>query len=86
MYDELTWEQIKALAAQERLSRETLEKQVAQSGDFELALRLARACVRDGKLAEALGYYDQAELLGHADAHTERRIVAQHLDDAPDAA
>jgi hypothetical protein len=84
MNQELTWEQIKALATQERLSREALEKQVAQSGDAELAFRLARACVRDGKLTEALGQYDHAELLGHLDAHAERRIVARHVDDLPD--
>ena len=83
MNQEPTWEQIKALASQERLSREALEKQVAQSGDAEMAFRLARACVRDGKLIEALGQYDHAELLGHMEAHAERRIVARHVDDHP---
>jgi len=86
MNQEPTWEQIKALASLERLSREALEKQIAQSGgDADLALRLARACVRDSKLAEALGHYDHAELLGHLDAHEERRIVARHVGDLPDA-
>ena len=84
MNHEPTWEQIKALASLERLSREALEKQVAQSGDPELALRLARACVRDNKLTEALSHYDNAELLGHMEAHAERRIVARHVGDFPD--
>jgi hypothetical protein len=74
----LTWEQVKALAALERLSREALERQLTQGGDAELALRLARACVRDNKLTEALAHYDHAELLGHGEAHLERRLVAQH--------
>ncbi len=85
MNQEPTWEQIKALASQERLSREALEKQIAQSGDAELALRLARACVRDGRSADAIGYYDHAELLGHPDAPAERRVVNRHIGDLPDS-
>jgi hypothetical protein len=84
MDQELTWEQIKSLAAQERLSREALEQQMARGGNAETALRLARACVRDGKLTEALTCYDQAEMLGHMEAHAERRIVARHVGDFPD--
>ncbi len=81
----LTWEQVKALANLERAPRETLERQVAEGGgDAELEMRLARACVRDNKLVEALAHYDHAELLGHLDAHAERRLVAGHVGDFPD--
>ena len=83
----LTWEQVKALANLERVPREILEKQIAESGgDHDLVMRLARACVRDNKLVEALTHYDHAELLGHLDAHTERRVVAGHVGDFPDHA
>lgn len=75
----LTWESIKAQADAEQQSCEALEQLIARTGgDEDLVMRLARACVRDGKMAEALAHYDHAELLGHPDAHTERRIVALH--------
>jgi len=81
---ELNWEQAQALAALERAPREALEKQVASGGaDAELVMRLARACVRDNRLAEALSHYDHAELLGHDDALGERRLVARHVGDFP---
>lgn len=83
----LTWEQVKALASLERAPREILEKQLAESGgDMELVIRLARACVRENKLVEALAHYDHAELLGHLDAHAERRVVARHVGDFPGTA
>ncbi len=82
---ELTWETLKAQVAAEPQPRELLERQIARTGgDADLVMRLARACVRDGKLAESLTHYDHAELLGHFDAHTERRVVAQHLAAFPD--
>ena len=78
----LTWESIKAQAEAERQPCEALEQQIARTGgDADLVMRLARACVRDGKITEALAHYDHAELLGHLDAHAERRIVAQHQDE-----
>ncbi len=80
-----TWEQLKTLAAAEREPRESLEKAVARSGDnVVLVLRLARACVRDNKLIQALAHYDHAELLGSDAAHAERRLVAQRVGDFPD--
>jgi thioredoxin-like negative regulator of GroEL len=78
----LTWESIKAMAAAEKQPRESLEQQIARTGgNTDLVMRLARACVRDGKFTEALAHYDHAELLGDPDAHTERRIVALHQDE-----
>ncbi len=84
MSGDKTWEEVQALAAQERQPRESLERQVAHSGgDAELVMRLARACVRDHRLVEALAHYDHAELLGHFDALAERRVVARHVGDFP---
>ena len=83
----LTWEQVKAMAGLERAPREMLERQVADSGgDLDLVMRLARACVRDNKLVEALAHYDHAELMGHLEAHAERSVVARHVGDFPDHA
>ncbi|HZO90952.1 MAG TPA: hypothetical protein VFB38_21685 [Chthonomonadaceae bacterium] len=85
MGEELTWERLKALAAAERLAREALEKAVAQSGgSAEMTLRLARACVRDHRLVEALAHYDRAEALGHPEAPAERRLLAQRVGDFPE--
>jgi hypothetical protein len=85
MDTEITWERLQTLAAAEREPRESLEKAVARSGEnAALVLRLARACVRDHKLAQALAHYDHAELLGHDEAHAERRLVALHVGDFPD--
>lgn len=85
MDTELTWERLKALAAEERQPRESLERTVAQTGgSADLLFRLARACVRDGRLTEALGHYDHAELLGHPEARAERSLVARHVGDFPD--
>ena len=80
---EMTWEQLKVLATAERLSAEVLERQLGRGRDGELYLRMARASVRDGKLTEALHYYDQAEMLGEDEAHAERRLVALHVGDFP---
>ena len=82
MPPDLEWEALKERAAEETESRESLEKKVAEAGgDIDLSLRLARACIRDGRYATALSHYDTAEFLGNDAAHTERRLVALHLDD-----
>ncbi len=85
MSQEPDWDQLKVNAALERLSCDALEIRVAQGGDAETTLRLARACVRDNRLTEALAHYDHAELLGSDEAHAERRLVARHVGDFPDS-
>lgn len=81
----MTWEELKAKAQLETMSREMLEQRLRKTvGDGELYLRMARACVRDEKYLEALKHYDQAELLGEMEAAAERAIIAQFVGDFPD--
>ena len=82
----MNWEELKAQAELEPVSKAMLEQRIRKTGGTgELYLRLARACVRDDKYLEALNHYDQAELLGEAEAAAERAVVAQLVGDFPDS-
>jgi hypothetical protein len=82
----MTWEELKAQAELEPMSRAMLEQRIHKTGgDGELYLRLARACVRDEKYLDALNHYDQAELLGNSEAAAERAVVGHLVGDFPDS-
>lgn len=81
----MDYPELRARALLEPMSREVLEQRIRRSGgSSELYLRLARACIRDDRLHEALRHYDQAELLGAPEAAEERAVLARHIGDLPD--
>lgn len=83
----MNWEELKAKAMLEPMSREMLEQRIRKTGgDGDLFLRMARACVREDKFLEALNLYDQAELLGETEAAEERAVIARHVGDFPEGA
>lgn len=85
---DMTWDTLMELASSEREPLASLERQASRlATDPDVAVRLAHAAIREGKLVEALAHYDRAELLGAdgAAVHAERGLVAQRVGDFPDA-
>lgn len=81
----MNWEELKARALLEPMSRVLLEQRIRKTGgDGDLYLRLARVCVREDRILEAIRCYDQAELLGAQEASAERAVIARNVGDFPD--
>lgn len=81
----MEWTDLKKIATAEDESRAALAAAfTADDRNGEIALRLARACARDGRLAEALAIYERAAELGTTGIEEERSLVARHVGDFPD--